>query len=158
MSSPANAVEPLRTSNRGFWIVTIPIGLACAILLALILLNRPVAERASEVTARQNLRRAVDAALQIRTTEGTLAAATKLELKTIESDLLFIDPDEASNDPGIISVFASGPVWAAANRADTGTCYWARIDHEGTMAFGTGADCTGDAARAASDPSWPPTG
>ncbi|MFB3738482.1 MAG: hypothetical protein ACE14W_05915 [Candidatus Velamenicoccus archaeovorus] len=57
-----------------------------------------------------------------------------------------------------MSVYASGSVWAAANRADTGTCYWVRLDHDGTATFGTGADCTGDAARAASDPAWPSTG
>ncbi|HEX9122841.1 MAG TPA: hypothetical protein VF984_05710 [Actinomycetota bacterium] len=155
MSAPAHVVTPSRGSNRGFWTVTIPIGLACVLLLTLILLNRPIAERASEVTARQNLRRAVDAAVRIQTQEGTLAVATKQRLKTTESDLLFIDPDEASNDPGIISVFTSGSVWAAANRADTGTCYWVRLDHQGSTTFGTGADCTGDAARAASDPAWP---
>jgi hypothetical protein len=155
MSSPANAGAPSKRSNRGFWTVAIPIAAACVVLLVLILVNRPVAERASEVTARQNLRRALDAARQVQREEGTLAAATKLELRTIASDLLFIDPDEASNDPDVISVFASGAVWAAANRADTGTCYWVRLDHEGVTAFGSGADCTGEAARGASDPSWP---
>ena len=133
----------------------IPIGVACVVLVSLILLNRPVAERASEVTARQNLRHAMDAARQIEREHGTFLAATKLELKAIASDLLFIDPDEASNAPEVVSVYASDTAWAAANRADTGTCYYVRMGSDAPTTFGTGADCTGVAALGAAATAWP---
>jgi len=152
-STPSTA----EASNRGFWLVVAPLAAASALLVALIFLNRPAAERASEFTARDNLRTALDAAEAVRQEGGTFAAATALRLGEVESDLLFIDPDQASNNSEVISVFASGSVWAAAARAGTGACFWVRARPDRPTAFGTGTDCSGEAAstRGAGPEGWP---
>jgi len=148
---------PTGGSNRGFWLVVGPLAAASALLVALILLNRPAAERASEFTARDNLRTALDAAEAVRQEEGTFGAATALRLRGVETDLLFIDPDQASNNSEVISVFASGSVWAAAARAETGACFWVRARPNRPTAYGTGADCSGEAASTgrAGPEGWP---
>ncbi|HEX9716592.1 MAG TPA: hypothetical protein VGA93_01485 [Actinomycetota bacterium] len=148
---------PTQSSNRGFWLVVGPLAAASAVLVALIFLNRPSAERASEFTARDNLRTALVAAEAVREEEGTFAAATALQLRGVETDLLFIDPDQASNNSEVISVFASGSVWAAAARAETGACFWVRARPDRPTAFGTGTDCSGEAASTgpAGPEGWP---
>jgi len=152
-STPSTA----EASNRGFWLVVGPLAAVSTLLVALIFLNRPDAERASEFTARDNLRTALDAAEAVRQEEGTFAAATALRLREVESDLLFIDPDQASNNSEVISVFASGSVWAAAARAETGACFWVRARPDRSTAFGTGTDCSGEAASTgrAGPEGWP---
>jgi carbon-monoxide dehydrogenase small subunit len=109
--------NPARASNRGFWLVVGLMAAASAVLLGLILLNRPAAERASEFTARDNLREALAAAETVRDEEGTFGAASALRLRRADPDLLFIDPDESSNNAEVISVLATDSMWAAAARA-----------------------------------------
>jgi hypothetical protein len=144
-----------RASNRGFWLVVGPIAAASVVLLVLIVANRPAARRASEFTARDNVRTALRAAEAVREKEGTFAAATALRLRQVEPDLLFIDPDEASNNSEVVSVLATDTLWAAAVRAETGTCFWVR-DRPGQGAeYGTGTDCSGEAAKTATPATWP---
>jgi hypothetical protein len=144
-----------RSSNRGFWLVVGPIAAASVVLLVLILANRPAARRASAFTARDHVRTALRAAEAVREQAGTFAAATALRLRQVEPDLLFIDPDEASNNADVISVLATDSVWAAAARAETGACFWVR-DRPGQGAeYGTGTDCSGEAARTATPGTWP---
>ncbi len=133
----------------------VPIALAASLLLVLIFANRPVAERASEFTARHNLRTALEAARGIERRTGTLATADTLAMRDAASDLAFTDPDLASNNPEVISVFASDGVWTAAARAETGACFWIRTDATGAVATGRGSDCTGDAARSETPRPWP---
>lgn len=142
-------------SNRGFWTVLGVMGAASVVLLILILVNRPAAERATEFTARDNLRTALSLAETIRSQEGSFSQATALALRRADPDLLFIDPDEASNNSEVISVYASDPLWAAAVRAETGACYWLRIRPGGSPLFGSGSDCTGLAARSGAPSAWP---
>jgi hypothetical protein len=143
------------SSNRGFWLVVAPITLVGAGLLALILTNRPAAERASEFTARHNLRISLDAARAIADREGTFAAAGTVAMRAEASDLAFTDPDLASNNPEVISVYATDALWAAAARAETGACFWIRTDPLGHVETGRGVDCTGDAASAGRPAAWP---
>jgi hypothetical protein len=148
--------EPARRpSNRGFWIVLTPIAVLGGLLLGLILASRPAAERASEFTARDSLRTAVGSARAIADREGSLAAAAPLALAREGDDLLFIDPDLASNDPEVVSVFATAEVWAGAARADTGACFWIRTTASGGTVAGSGTDCTGEAAATAAPTPWP---
>lgn len=142
-------------SNRGFWYVMAPIAVIGAALLVLIFANRPVAERASEFTARHNLRISLDAARAIRDREGTFAAAGTIAMRAEASDLAFTDPDLSSNNPEVISVYATGDVWAAAARAETGACFWIRTDATGDVVTGRGSDCTGDAASTEAPAPWP---
>jgi hypothetical protein len=142
-----------RASNRGFWLVVGPIVAASAPLLVLIVLNRPAAHRASEFAARHNLRTALTAAEAVRSAEGSFAAASALRTRQAEPDLLFIGPDEASNNPDVISVFANDSAWAAATRAETGTSFWLRARPDRPTVYGS--DCTGQAAAAAALAAWP---
>jgi hypothetical protein len=144
-----------RMSNRGFWLVVGPIAGASVLLLVLILANRPAAHRASEFTARDNLRTALAAAQAVRRRDGSYAAATALRLRQVQPDLLFIDPDESSNNADVISVLATDSMWAAASRAETGACFWVRDRPDRGTEYGTGTDCTGDAARTATPAAWP---
>jgi len=152
-STPSTA----EASNRGFWLVVGLMAAASVVLLVLILLNRPAAERASEFTARDNLRTALAAAEIVRDQEGTFTAASALRLRQAEPDLLFIDPDEASNNAEVISVLATDSMWAAAARAETGACFWVRARPDRSTAFGTGTDCSGEAASTgrAGPEGWP---
>jgi hypothetical protein len=144
-------------SNRRFWIAMAPTVVLGALLLTLILASRPAAERASEFTARDNLRRAAEAARHVAEREGTFADAIPLVLESeaAADDLLFIDPDLASNDPDVVSVFATEELWAGAARADTGTCYWIRVTPNEEQAVGIGTDCSGEAAATARPDAWP---
>jgi hypothetical protein len=150
--SAATAGAP---SNRGFWLVIVPIALLAAGLLVLILANRPAAERASEFTARHNLRVSLDAARAIANREGTFAAAGTVAMREQASDLAFTDPDLASNNPEVVSVYATDVLWAAAARAETGACFWIRTDPVGHVETGRGTDCTGDAASTGRPVAWP---
>ena len=147
----------LFASNRGFWLAVAPTAVLGVILLALILAMRPAAERASEFTARDNLRTAVAAARDVAAREGSFAGAKPLALgdEAAASDLLFIDPDLASNDPDVVSVFATDELWAGAVRAETGKCFWIRVTPGDADAVGTGTDCSGEAAAGARPTVWP---
>jgi hypothetical protein len=142
-------------SNRGFWLVMAPIAVVGAALLLLIFTNRPAAERASEFTARHNLRISLDAARALARREGSLAAATTVAMRAEVSDLAFTDPDLASNNPEVISVYATDALWAAAARAETGACFWIRTDPTGQVQTGRSPDCSGDAAAAGRPGAWP---
>ena len=147
----------LFASNRGFWLAMVPTAVLGVLLLVLILASRPAAERASEFTARDNLRTAVRAARDVADREGSFAEAVPFALgsEAVTDDLLFIDPDLASNDPDVVSVFATDEVWAGAARADTGACFWIRVTPTGEEALGTGSRCSGEAAAAAPPATWP---
>jgi hypothetical protein len=147
--------DSARTSNRRFWLVVGLMAAASAVLLVLILLNRPAAERASEFTARDNLRTALAAAESVRNQEGTFGAAGALRLRQAEPDLLFIDPDESSNNAEVISVLATDAMWAAAARAETGACFWLRVRPGRPTVYGRGTDCSGNAAGAGPPAAWP---
>jgi hypothetical protein len=142
-------------SNRGFWYVVGPMVVVGAGLLVLIFANRPAAERASEFTARHDLRIALDGARAIRDRAGTFAAAGALGMRRQVSDLAFTDPDLASNNPEVISVYATDGLWAAAARAETGACFWIRTDAAGRTQTGRGSDCTGEAASTEAPVAWP---
>jgi hypothetical protein len=144
-----------RPSNRGFWLVVGPMAAASVLLLVLIFANRPAAERASEFTARHNLRTSLSAARAIERTTGTFSAADAMAMRVQASDLAFTDPDLSSNNPDVISVFASDGIWAAASRADTGACFWIRTDPSGDVQTGRGSDCTGQAASIEAPAAWP---
>jgi hypothetical protein len=147
--------DPASASNRGFWLVVGLMAAASVVLLVLILLNRPAAERASEFTARDNLRTALVAAESVRNQEGTFGAAGALRLSQAEPDLLFIDPDESSNNAEVISVLATDAMWAAAARAETGACFWLRVRPGQPAVYGRGTDCTGNAAGTGAPAAWP---
>jgi hypothetical protein len=60
----------------------------------------------------------------------------------------------ASTGPGSVSVAVTTTGWAAAAMSTSGACYWIHLDAAGTVAYGTGTPCTGQAAMAAADAAW----
>lgn len=150
------AVEvPPGRSNRGFWYVLLPMALGGLLLIGLIIAFRPTVRRNADALVQSNLRAAMAAARHIRDTEGSFTDARPLRLAEELPDLLFIDPDESSNEPGIVSVYAAADAWAGAARADTGECFWIRIGATGDPELGTGTDCSGDEVSTASGNGWP---
>ncbi|HET7235101.1 MAG TPA: hypothetical protein VFK59_01560 [Actinomycetota bacterium] len=147
----------MRTSNAGFWKVFIGLAAGGVLLVLLVVVFRPVARTGAVAYAQSNLRDVAEAAERLADEEGSLAAATRqrLELDPALSDLLLIDPDQASNDSEVVSVSASEGSWTGSARADTGECFWIRVLATGETVLGTGTDCSGDQAGVAAPNGWP---
>lgn len=148
-------------SNRGFWKIVIPLAAAGIVLFVLVIVFRPVARTGAVAYAQANLRKAAEAAETVAVADGSLADATRQRLSVEGSieDLLLIDPDQSSNDPEVVSVLATEGAWTGSVRAETGECFWIRLrtgsgSGFGTV-FGTGTDCSADAASAAEPSAWP---
>jgi hypothetical protein len=60
----------------------------------------------------------------------------------------------ASTGPTSVAVAATTAGWGAAAMSASGTCYWIHLDATGTVAYGTGTPCTGQAAMAATGTAW----
>jgi len=144
-------------SNRGFWKVLLAMGAGGVALVALVIAFRPVARSGAIAFAQQNLRTAASAAQRVAEDEGSLQAATALRMgaEADVSDLLFIDPDTSSNDSEIVSVLATEAAWTGATRADTGDCFWVRVEATGVTVHGTGTDCSAEEASEAEPGNWP---
>ncbi|HEY7659323.1 MAG TPA: hypothetical protein VIC58_01855 [Actinomycetota bacterium] len=144
-------------SNRGFWKIMLALAAGGVALVALVIAFRPVARTGAVAFAQSNLRTAADAAERAADSEGSLSVATRQRLSDDPAldDLLLIDPDQASNDSEIVSVLATNEAWTAAARADTGECFWIRLDASGNRSFGTGTDCSADEAGLAAPGGWP---
>ena len=145
------------TSNRGFWKIFVALGLGGVLLIALVIAFRPVARTGAVAYAQSNLRRAAEAATALAGSEGSLGEADREAMASVPEvdDLLFIDPDQSSNDSEIVSVLADAASWTGAARADTGECFWVRLDASGASEFGTGSDCSGEQAAVAAATGWP---
>ncbi|MGH2635925.1 MAG: hypothetical protein ACRDHU_07260 [Actinomycetota bacterium] len=147
----------MASSNRGFWKVFLALGAGGIALVVLIIAFRPVARTGAVAFAQRNLRTAAAAAQRVAEEEGSLEAATALRMGSEPDvdDLLFIDPDTSSNDSEIVSVRATEGAWTGAARADTGDCYWVRVEATGRTLVGTGTDCSAEEASEAAPGAWP---
>jgi hypothetical protein len=147
----------MAASNRGFWKVFLALGAGGIALVVLVIAFRPVARTGAVAFAQQNLRTAAGAAQRVADAEGSLEAVTALRMRAepAVSDLLFIDPDTSSNDSEIVSVRATAAAWTGAVRADTGECFWMRVEATGDLVFGVGTDCSAEEASEAVPTSWP---
>ena len=153
-------VAAMAGSNRGFWQVLIPLGMAGIVLFVLVIVFRPVARTGAVAYAQANLRKTADAAESVAEADGSLADATRQRLSVEGSvqDLLLIDPDQSSNDPEVVSVLAADGSWTGSARADTGECLWIRLEGAGgssATVLGTGTDCSAEEASLAAAGSWP---
>jgi hypothetical protein len=144
-------------SNRGFWTVFIAFAAGSVALVVLVIAFRPVARTGAVAFAQRNLRTAAEVAERVAESEGSLGAATagRMRQEPGASDLLFIDPDTSSNDSEIVSVLATAVAWTGAARADTGECFWVRVDSSGDTVVGTGTDCSAEEAAEAEPGVWP---
>ena len=146
-------------TNRGFWKVVVPLVVGGILLVVLVLVFRPVARTGAVAYAQANLRRAAEAAEDLAN-QGSLVLADRQTL-AVEGgidDLLLIDPDQSSNDPEVVSVLATRSAWTGSARAETGECFWIRVaagagGSFGTV-YGTGTDCSADAASEAEPGAW----
>lgn len=135
----------------------VPMAAGGVLLIALVFAFRPLARSGAVAYAQSNLRAAAAAAARVAETDGTFETATALRLRDEEGldDLLLIDPDTSSNDSEIVSVYATEDGWTGAARADTGTCFWIRLEPSGGRVLGTGTDCSAEAASEAVPGAWP---
>jgi hypothetical protein len=147
----------MASSNRGFWKVFLSLGAGGIGLVVLVIAFRPVARTGAVAFAQANLRSAAEAARRVAEEEGSLEAATALRMGSEPDveDLLFIDPDTGSNDSEVVSVRATALAWTGAARADTGDCFWVRLESTGRTVYGTGTDCSAERASEAEPGSWP---
>jgi len=143
-------------SNRGFWKVFLAMAAGGILLIVLVFVFRPLARSGAVAYAQSNLRAAAEAAKAIAEADGSLEAATALRMREVSGldDLLLIDPDTASNDSEIVSVWAQPDRWTGAARADTGACYWIRVEPSGGTVVGTGTDCSAEEASEAPPGRW----
>lgn len=144
-------------SNRGFWMVILSLAAGGLALVALVIAFRPVARSGAVAFAQGNLRTAASAAERVAELEGSLVvpSASRLRIEPDLADLLLIDPDTSSNDPEIVSVLATEEAWTGAARAETGDCFWVRVEASGETIVGTGTDCSAEEASEAAPGSWP---
>ena len=147
----------MRRSNAGFWKTFFGLAAGGIALIALVVVFRPVARTGAVAYAQSNLRTVAEAAERTAADQGSLEAATRqrLEVDPALSDLLLIDPDQASNDSEVVSVSATAEGWTGSARADTGECFWIRVLPSGERVLGTGTDCSGDEAALAEPNGWP---
>jgi hypothetical protein len=147
----------VQRSNAGFWKIFVGLAAGGVLLVVLVVLFRPVARTGAVAYAQSNLRTVAETAERVAADEGSLAAPTRqrLELEDALSDLLLIDPDQASNDSEVVSVSASDQAWTGSARADTGECFWIRVLPSGETVLGTGTDCSGEEAALAEPNGWP---
>ncbi|MCI0634522.1 MAG: hypothetical protein L0206_11500 [Actinobacteria bacterium] len=147
----------MRRTNRGFWLVMLGLGAGGALLVVLVIAFRPVARSGAIVYAQQNLRTVAEVAERVGLEEGSLSVATRERLAAEPElgDILLIDPDQGSNDPEVVSVLATAEAWTGSTRAETGECFWIRIEPQGGIVRGTGTDCSAERASVAEPGTWP---
>jgi hypothetical protein len=108
-------------------------------------------DRANDAAAQGTLGRAAVVAQSLHAERGDFSA----DLPTLES----YDPglhmtSGPSKDATTVSYAAGADRFGAAVLSDSGACWWVSIDAAGVTSYGDGTPCTGQAALAASDPSW----
>ena len=144
--------EPPTPSNRGFWVVAGALLVVGIFLVVEILANRPLADSIGH--AQQTLRRA-QAAAEISLAEtGGYEGADAEALMSEVTELSFRSSDESSVGPDDVSVAASDSTWAAAVQIRPGACFYLRLTRGDDPRYGSGTECTGEAALGASDPRW----
>ena len=140
-------------SNRGFWIIATATAMVCVVMVVAIFVNRPLKDTIARTES--DLKAALARAQRIRSSSGTFAGADATTLAAADDTRTYVGSDEGSGGPGIVSVYASADVWAAAVQARPGACFFIKqaIGQEVRYAVAEG-DCTGRAALAAGDDRW----
>ena len=144
-----------RASNRVFWGYVGILAVGGAVLTALFVVNRPLLREGATREVQENLDAAAAAALRVGGGGASLEIADRYGLRETLPDLLLIDPDQASNKPNIVSVYATPGRWVGSARAATGGCYWVRVLATGGLERGTGSDCSAEAVAMAPADGWP---
>ena len=144
--------EPTPPSNRRFWLVVGVMALGAIILIVEIFANRNIANTIGH--AQDTLRRAQEAAQVVQSRTGSFEVATAEELENDVPDLAFRERGDESFGLDVVSVSASESTWAAAVQARPGACFYLRLDIGADPRYGSGTECTGEAALEAGDTRW----
>ena len=148
--------EPIARSNRGFWLVTGSLLLACVLLLLEIFANRSIGDDIG--TAQHDLRVAQAGAQRVFTETGSFAGADAAGLtqgRYDDGELSYIEGDTAATRLRTMSVTATASTWAAAVQIRPGACFYLRLNAGATdPLYGVGTDCTGVLALASKDGQW----
>jgi hypothetical protein len=144
--------QPVRRSNRGFWLIAGTLLVACVLLIVEIFANRGIKDTVAH--AQHSLRVTESAARALVDEQGSLAAADAGSLAGRSSSVRFTGPTTASDDLDAVSVAAGPEGWGAAVMARPGACFYLRIVGD-TTGYGSGTVCTGERAlELATDTRW----
>ena len=144
--------------NRRFLLVVVPMFAVGVALVVAYLALRPTIRRNAAILVEAKLRVVAGVVEEVRDAEGRLAAATVERLNEVgPEDMEFQGPDEASDEPLVVSVALTEEDWNGAAKADSGACYFIRLTSGGETLRGTipGNECTGAAASLAEADGWP---
>jgi hypothetical protein len=109
-------------------------------------------DHSQDALAQSTLRNAMVAAKTLYADAGTYDGLGPADLAGIEPSLTYTDGPSA--DAQTVSVVMQGNVAALAAMSPPGTCFYIRDDAVGGVTFGSGTECTGQAAMTAAAPSW----
>jgi hypothetical protein len=147
--------EPVLRSNRGFWLVVGALALVCVVVVVEIFANRPIANAIG--TAQHDLRVAQDGAARVFAETGTYqdAGAEGLTDAAQGDAPTYVAANTPSDGLGVVSVYATPSVWAAAVYISPGACFYLKLE-EGAPAplYGVGTVCTATRALDAKDDRW----
>ena len=145
--------EPMRHSNRGFWMVAITIVLGGVVLMVEIFANRPMVNAISRTE--HDLKIALRNAERAFADGGSFTSADAAALGANDRDRTYVTADEPASVPGTVSVYASGNTWAAASPTQQGTCFYLKqVAGQDTLYMVADGACTGREALAATGSQW----
>jgi hypothetical protein len=145
--------EPMRRSNRGFWMVAITITLGAVVLMVEIFANRPMVNAISRTE--HDLKVALRNADRVFADGGTFTPADAAALAAIDGARTYVGPDEPAGAPGVVSVYASGDTWAAASPSEQGTCFYVKqMAGQDTLYLVADGACTGREALRSTETQW----
>jgi hypothetical protein len=110
------------------------------------------ADAARDAEAQTAAHNAEVAAKVAFTDSGSYAGVTPLVLAKIEPSFQYISG--ASTGSSVVSVATTPTDLGLAVMSGSGTCFYVHLSEAGSDAFGSGQECTGSAALAASGPSF----
>ena len=149
----ADLIQPRRVSNRGFWVVAGTIGLGAIVLMVEIFANRPLVNAISRTE--NDLKTALRGAERIYAQGGSFTPADADALGAADADRRYVASDQPADQPGTVSVYASGDTWAASSPTRSGTCFSIKqvAGQDATYLVSDG-DCTGIEALQADQDRW----
>lgn len=146
------------SGNRRFFLVAVPIFVVAVGLVVAYLVMRPTIRKNAAILIESKLEVVVGVVEEARRVDGSLGAATPERMdEAAPEDMGFQGPENASDEPLVVSVLATDEVWTGAARADSGACYFVRILASGAIERGTipGNECMASVASTAEAPGWP---